>query len=309
MAAPTELDGGWNGGSRAGADRSRSAARRLACALGALLTLGACAASPDRASIGQSYERALVARGMLRLDPTPADAPYDNAVLIRNFERVVFDPERQLIEVDPAYAGRALTVRRWTEPLRYGFVGETPSRADLEGLSSLTRRLSAATGLPVIPADAPAAKSRPPNLFIVILRPDERAGLLDALSARGVPLERSIVRDWVRDPYTPCAGVLFADPQTENYVSAMIFISAELTGRLRRTCFEEELTQAFGLRNDHPEVRPSLFNDDNEFAVLTEHDVDLLRILYHPRLRSGMTRAEAMSLVPGIVAELRPDPR
>jgi hypothetical protein len=49
-------------------------------------------------------------------------------------------------------------------------------------------------------------------------------------------------------------------------------------------------------------VRPSIFNDDGEFALLTEHDEHLLRILYDPRLKPGMTAEEAMPLVRRIVA-------
>ena len=58
-----------------------------------------------------------------------------------------------------------------------------------------------------------------------------------------------------------------------------------------------------GLPNDSPEARPSLFNDSLEFALLTEHDAILLRMLYDPRLRPGMTAAEARPLLPAIAAD------
>ena len=71
------------------------------------------------------------------------------------------------------------------------------------------------------------------------------------------------------------------------------------------SCVHEEMAQAMGLPNDSPEARPSLFNDDLEFALLTEHDAILLRMLYDPRLRPGMTAAEVRPLLPAIVGDAR----
>ena len=60
-----------------------------------------------------------------------------------------------------------------------------------------------------------------------------------------------------------------------------------------------------GLPNDSPDARPSLFNDDLEFALLTEHDAILLRMLYDPRLQPGMTSAEVRPLLPDIARDAR----
>ena len=54
-----------------------------------------------------------------------------------------------------------------------------------------------------------------------------------------------------------------------------------------------------GLPNDSPEARPSLFNDDLEFALLTEHDAVLLRMLYDPRLRPGHDRRRGAAAAAG----------
>jgi len=88
---------------------------------------------------------------------------------------------------------------------------------------------------------------------------------------------------------------------------AIIVIKAETQGLLRLSCIHEELTQALGLRNDDDRVRPSIFNDDQEFALLTEHDEYLLRILYDERLRHDMTVEEGMPIVRRIVEEIGPD--
>ncbi len=56
--------------------------------------------------------------------------------------------------------------------------------------------------------------------------------------------------------------------------------------------------------SDSPTARPSIFNDDEEFALLTRHDELLLRILYDRRLQPGMTKAQAVPIVRQIAAEL-----
>ena len=66
----------------------------------------------------------------------------------------------------------------------------------------------------------------------------------------------------------------------------------------------EELAQAMGLPNDSPQARPSIFNDDDEFGLLTTHDEYLLRMLYDPRLTPGMTAAQAEPIVRQIASEL-----
>ena len=58
-----------------------------------------------------------------------------------------------------------------------------------------------------------------------------------------------------------------------------------------------------GLPNDSPDARPSLFNTNLEFAFLTDHDEILLRMLYDPRLRPGMSAAEARPLLPAIARD------
>jgi hypothetical protein len=62
---------------------------------------------------------------------------------------------------------------------------------------------------------------------------------------------------------------------------------------MRRACVHEELAQGLGLADDSPAARPSIFNDDDEFALLTRHDEILLELLYDPALTPGMTVEEA----------------
>lgn len=60
------------------------------------------------------------------------------------------------------------------------------------------------------------------------------------------------------------------------------------------------------LPNDSFTVKPSIFNDDDEYQDLTWQDALFLRVLYDRRVRPGMTRAELEPLAKRIVDELRP---
>jgi len=103
---------------------------------------------------------------------------------------------------------------------------------------------------------------------------------------------------------TFCLVLAFSRGNSSTYTNAVAVIRSEHPDRLRSSCVHEELAQGMGLANDSPAARPSIFNDDEEFAFLTQQDELMLRILYDRRLRPGMTEAEARPIVETIVAEL-----
>jgi hypothetical protein len=53
------------------------------------------------------------------------------------------------------------------------------------------------------------------------------------------------------------------------YTRAVAVVRAEHPDLLRQSCIHEEIAQGLGLPNDSPAARPSIFNDDEEFALLT----------------------------------------
>ena len=89
--------------------------------------------------------------------------------------------------------------------------------------------------------------------------------------------------------------------------SALVIIRSELPVIMRRACFHEEIAQSLGLTNDSHLARPSVFNDDDEFATLTKFDEILLQILYDHRLNSGISKREASQLVRQIANEINID--
>jgi len=63
------------------------------------------------------------------------------------------------------------------------------------------------------------------------------------------------------------------------------------------SCIVEELTQILGLINDSDKVFPSIFNDNSIDEELSPHDIRLLELLYHPRVKAGMSRDQVIPII------------
>jgi hypothetical protein len=70
-------------------------------------------------------------------------------------------------------------------------------------------------------------------------------------------------------------------------------------------CVYEELLQALGPINDDSSVPWTMFNDDVQMGFFDLYDQYILNILYHPRIRPGMTREEARAVLPEILPAVR----
>ena len=70
-------------------------------------------------------------------------------------------------------------------------------------------------------------------------------------------------------------------------------------------CAYEELLQALGAINDDRSVPWTMFNDDVQMGFFDVYDQYLLNILYDPRLRPGMTKAEVNALLPDVMSTAR----
>jgi hypothetical protein len=70
-------------------------------------------------------------------------------------------------------------------------------------------------------------------------------------------------------------------------------------------CAYEELLQSLGLINDDSSVPWTMFNDDVQMGFFDVYDQYLINILYDPRIRPGMTKAEVEALLPEIFPTVR----
>lgn len=253
------------------------------------------------------YERTALALGKMRLERVPDGMPVSRQALADNFRRIAFGIEDDVIAPGDPAASEGGRLRRWSKPVRWRLTSlgrDAPGHAVLVG--DTADRIARATGHDI----QEAATGQRENLTILVLRPEDYAVAAEQLRSRpgGGWLAAQVDR-FGRASHTPCVGIFLhavapEAGQVDEILYALAIIRAGLPPRLGQACVEEEMAQAMGLPNDDPNVRPSVFNDDQEFALLTGHDEALLKILYDDRLSAGMTEAQAMAIVPDIIKGL-----
>jgi hypothetical protein len=249
----------------------------------------------------RAVQSSQLTNGLLRQDGGGPDTPFDADMLVRNFKRLAFFNEYFTPGVPQGVPGQ---LRRWDKPIRFEvqFGASVPTsqrREDRADVAAYAQRLSRLTNHPI-------SMSGPANFYVLFVSEDDRAETIDALVGRlpGVRAKSlASLRNLSPDIY--CAVATYSERAGSSvYNSAVAVIRAENPDLLRLSCIHEELAQAMGLANDSPEARPSIFNDDDEFALLTSHDERLLQMLYDPRLRAGMTLSQADPILRVIANEL-----
>lgn len=255
-------------------------------------------ASDRLAAHYRRVEADLLARGHLRRDGG-AEIPLSPEALVRDFIAVALRDEAP----DGSTGGPAL-LKRWDQPVRIGLAfGDSVSAAqrvrDRGQVGELAARLARASGHAVgLTADHP-------NFTVYVVNEDERRALAPELVAALPGVSPADIRRMVELPdSTFCAAFAFGRDGRAATARAIAIIRDEQPALLRQSCLHEEITQGLGLAADSRAARPSIFNDDEEFALLTPHDEALLKMLYDPRLAPGMTEAEARPIIETIAAEL-----
>ena len=246
----------------------------------------------------------LQSQGLLRTDGGGRDTPYSARQLAESFLKIALYDE--YVASNGALVARTTEsrLRRWDAPVRLGieFGPSVPAAQrvkDRGDLAAFGARLASASGHPVRLDQGNA------NFTVLMLNEDERRSA-GPLVQRIVPgIDRSAIRA-IADmpPSTYCVVFAFAAGPEAAYSRALAVIRAEHPDLLRLSCIHEEVAQGMGLANDSPRARPSIFNDDEEFALLTRQDELMLKMLYDPRLRTGMSLSEARPVVATIAEEL-----
>jgi len=70
-------------------------------------------------------------------------------------------------------------------------------------------------------------------------------------------------------------------------------------------CAYEELLQSLGPINDTSSVPWTMFNDKVSMGFFDVYDQYILNLLYHPRIRAGMTVDEVKAVLPAALADVR----
>lgn len=88
-------------------------------------------------------------------------------------------------------------------------------------------------------------------------------------------------------------------------VHSDVFVVADRGDFVFHDCIYEELLQSLGPINDTGKVPWTMFNDAVQMGFFDVYDQYILNILYHPRVRPGMSREQVRTLLPEIMPEVR----
>lgn len=305
--------------------------RRLAAATAVLMSLAACVGSTPPAPVQQparpvtptpvaqpsaasqaasSYyarvQSVLLSRGLLRTDGGGPDTPFTDRMLADNFMTIALYDEYARGPGGPVQRQTPSVLRRWEQPVRVGlrFGASVPpdQRAtDTARISSYLARLGRLTSHSIRLDDTN------PNFWVYIVNEDERRALAPEIRAAlpGLtPAEVAGIVDMPLSTYCLVYALSGSGTAPGVYSQAFAVIRSEHPDLMRLSCIHEEIAQGLGLANDSPRARPSIFNDDEEFALLTVQDEMMLRMLYNPALHPGMTETEARPIVYGLATQM-----
>jgi hypothetical protein len=266
------------------------------------------ARSLELASYYARIEMDLVGQGLLRTDGGGVDTPVTDTQLARNFEQIALAEEYRRGAGLQSSGGELGPIKKWRQPIRvdaeFGASVPEEQRARNEAeLSRYVTRLARVTDHPI------SMNENRANFHVLFMSEDDRAAIaprVKALVPDIDPASLSVVNNLPRAIH--CLVVAFSDePGGYAYGKAIAIIRAEHPNLLMKSCIHEEVAQGLGLANDSPYARPSIFNDDDEFALLTRHDEMLLKILYDPALEPGMSPDIARPIIRRLATELAGD--
>ncbi|WP_345741720.1 DUF2927 domain-containing protein [Epibacterium ulvae] len=259
-------------------------------------------ASAELAQFYRGLEQDLLTRGLLRRDGGGPDTPYSDEDLLRNFETIAFFDEhfRQGL-------GSSGALSRWQDPVRFEpvfgpSISAEQQKTDRAALTRYTQRLNRVTGHPM------SNVTQDGNFKVIYAGLDDRRFVQKQITSHLPGIDTVQLSSLLDAPRLYYCIVIAGGPSEAPfaYTNAVALIRSEHPARTREACLHEEVAQGLGLRNDSPKARPSIFNDDDEFARLTSHDETLLRILYDSRLTPGMNPEAARPLLLDILNEMKP---
>lgn len=219
----------------------------------------------------------------INLDPPAPD------LLADRFELVAFYDEA---------SGGELPLRRWEEPITIQ-IGQADAAPHLAAAGAVIATLDLLTPMPVRQRrDGEFA-----NMLVLIGSWEEMEALWRQFPELAVGRDPDLRFDCMVSAYPGAGGRPYA------ISSALVLIdSVNLDAAHIRRCLAQEMTQALGLMNDIDDPDGTVFSSLTRRETLSRSDENMVRILYDPRLETGMSRAEAMPIVRRIAAELEPAP-
>ncbi|MDB4192463.1 DUF2927 domain-containing protein, partial [Flavobacteriaceae bacterium] len=104
------------------------------------------------------------------------------------------------------------------------------------------------------------------------------------------------------------SGLASMEYNTEDYIinKTTIYINSEYSLDVQESAILEEITQSIGLPNDPITYSNSIFyknkiEENNTFNEYTKMDADVIRLLYHPKMKPGLSFKEAKKVIKRIL--------
>ena len=249
-------------------------------------------------------EERKISLGLLRQDGGGTDTPFDVNDIVEAFEQLAFYNEYSVDENKLLPKPKPVNLTKWMSntniSVRFGnSINRQQKNKDLRDINSLIRTLSKATNHNINITEQNV------NMYIVIANQKEIRDLITKISLLRPEFDPKNFPIIIQIPIDiHCIAMSsMSGPTKPEISSSLVIIRNELPNLMRKACIQEEVAQSLGLTNDSHIARPSIFNDDDEFATLTKFDEILLQILYDDRLPPGIPRAEAHHLVEQIASE------
>ena len=246
----------------------------------------------------------LIAKGLLRTDGGSKNPRATPEALIELFNSLAFYDEYEPSSgFQPAQA-TPTALSKWQRPvkinLHFGPSLNPETRVtDTKFLSDYAAQLSNITRHPI------ELTTELGNFHVVVVDEVHRMNMVQNLRKKDVLVPPNIQQVIQQMPADIHCMVLTLSARHSPHIheQALAIIRAEHPPVLKKACFHEEIAQGLGLHNDNPAAHPSIFNDNDEFALLTEQDALLLRILYDPRLPAGIELHEAQPILKQLIIE------
>lgn len=194
------------------------------------------------------------------------------------------------------YGPQRAQVKKWQQPIQVWVEDHTADQAQHVSLVNMQlAHLSTLTGLP---------------MRVVSNRAQANVEWVFSLEARWhADVARVSGHARMKPPAdAACMFGLQADRQGHiQHAWVVIPVDHASEHRALLSCVVEEMTQALGLPNDADSVYPSIFNDKTPEALLTGLDVLLIQLLYHPRIKAGMTQAQVSPVLTQVLQQWQHD--
>jgi hypothetical protein len=258
--------------------------RLLACL--ALVGLAACAAPPGGSGGGRPEISSV------RFAPVilPKGVARSNLDLAQDFLDLTFELE----------SGEKLQhLLRYERPVRVHLA--SPALAEYRpDLEALLHRLRAEAGIDI----AETADAAEAQIIVEAVPAAQIARVFPSAACFIVPGET----DW-RSFIRRRSETRVRWPEQTTLERAAIFLPLDTTPQDVRDCLHEEITQALGPADDLYRLPDTIWNDDNFHGMATPFDMTILRALYQPELRSGMSRNETAAVLPKVLNRVNPPGR